>query len=743
MLNPIVSLSAGTPPTEGGVTGTYRIKLNTPAPVGGLTINFNTTGSTATLNNDYNFALGANLTAVTANSFTIAEGATTATLNLVAHADTLIDPDETVLVNLTAGTDYQLATGTFSPKADYAAGSGSYSISTGDFNNDGHLDLAVTNPNSNTVSVLMGNATGFDTKIDYATGLSPVSVSTGDFNGDGKLDLAVANASSNTVSVLLRNATNTGFDANVDYATGANPFSVSVGDFNRDGKLDLAVANLSSNTVSVLLGNATGFDANVDYATSSNPLSVSVGDFNNDGKLDLAVANYTSSTVSVLLANATGFDDRVDYATGLNPRFVNVGDFNNDGKLDLAVANSSNDTVSVLLANATGFDAKIDYATGFNPASVNVGDFNNDSKLDLAVTNYGSDTVSVLFGNATGFDTKVDYATGLFPNSVSVGDFNNDGKLDLAVANNGGNNASVLLNDANPTATLIIAEAPLNTAPIAVNDTLTAIEDTVIIYTDTQLLSNDNPSNKTVLSSDSKPLVIASVSSGANGTAVLSADGKTVTFTPNVNFNGVADFTYQASDGTLTSNSATVTVNVDAVNDAPTLTAFSLPVSTGNENHEITVSFADLQTQGNEADVDGSVDAFVIKAVSTGTLKIGVNAATATQWNALSNHTIDATHQAYWTPAANTNGTLNAFTAVAKDNDNLESVTPVQATVNVAAMVTVPPHVTISAGTNPVEGSTVGNFNVTLDSPAPAGGLTVNYTLTGLATLSTDYTVTA
>ncbi|OYV18606.1 MAG: hypothetical protein CG439_1221 [Methylococcaceae bacterium NSP1-2] len=491
-----------------------------------------------------------------------------------------------------------------------------------------------------------------------------------------------------------------------------------MGDFNRDGKLDLAVANLSSNTVSVLLGNATGFDANIDYATSSNPLSVSVGDFNNDGKLDLAVAIYTSSTVSVLLANATGFDDRVDYATGLNPRFVNVGDFNNDGKLDLAVANYTSSN----------------YATGFNPASVNVGDFNNDSKLDLAVTNYGSDTVSVLFGNATGFDTKVDYATGLFPNSVSVGDFNNDGKLDLAVANSGGNT---------PTATLIITEAPLNTAPIAVNDTLTAIEDTAIIYTDTQLLSNDNPSNKTVLSSDSKPLVIASVSSGANGTAVLSADGKTVTFTPNVNFNGVADFTYQASDGTLTSNSATVTVNVDAVNDAPTLTAFSLPVSTGNENHEITVSFADLQTQGNEADVDGSVDAFVIKAVSTGTLKIGVNAATATQWNALSNHTIDATHQAYWTPAANTNGTLNAFTAVAKDNDNLESVTPVQATVNVAAMVTVPPHVTISAGTNPVEGSTVGNFNVTLDSPAPVGGLTVNYTLTGSATLSTDYTVTA
>ena len=49
------------------------------------------------------------------------------------------------------------------------------------------------------------------------------SVSVGDFNNDGKLDLAVANQDSNTVSVLLRNAANTGFDTKVDYATGLNP----------------------------------------------------------------------------------------------------------------------------------------------------------------------------------------------------------------------------------------------------------------------------------------------------------------------------------------------------------------------------------------------------------------------------------------------------------------------------------------------------------------------------------------
>ena len=46
-------------------------------------------------------------------------------------------------------------------------------------------------------------------------------------------------------------------------------------------------------------------------------------------------------------------------------------------------------------------------------------------------------------------------------------------------------------------------------------------------------------------------LTIASVTSGAGGTAVLNADG-TVTFTPNANFNGAADFTYTVTDGSAT-----------------------------------------------------------------------------------------------------------------------------------------------------------------------------------------------
>jgi len=598
---PTVTVTAGITPVE-GASGSFIVTLDSPAPAGGLTINYNVSG-TATLNTDYTVSAGANITAVTAGSFTIAAGQTTANLTINAVYDGIADPNETIKLRLSQGTGYQFSyPATFDPKVDVATGSFPMSVSVGDFNGDGKTDLAVANANSHTVSVLLRNAanTGFEPKVDFATDITPFSVSVGDFNGDGKTDLVVANFSSDTVSVLLRNAANTGFEPKVDFAVGSNPSSVSVGDFNGDGKTDLAVANSYSNTVSVLLRNAanTGFDPKVDFATGMDPRSVSVGDFNGDGKTDLVVANYSSGAVSVLLRNAanTGFDPKVDFATDSTPSSVSVGDFNGDGKTDLAVANLNNNTVLVLLRNAanTGFEPEVDVATGSYPISVSVGDFNGDGKTDLAVANRDSNTVSVLLRNAanTGFDPKVDFATGLYPKSIGVGDFNGDGKTDLAVTNTNSNTVSVLLNSTLLSATLTITD-----------------------------------------------------------------------------------------------------------NAAPTLTAFASTVASGNEDSQVTVTFANLQTQGNEADVNGTVTAFVIKAVSTGSLKIGASAATATAWNASSNTTVDTTNQAFWTPAANANGSLNAFTVVAKDNGGVESATAIQAKVAVTPVNDTPTGLVTITGT--------------------------------------------
>lgn len=135
------------------------------------------------------------------------------------------------------------------------------------------------------------------------------------------------------------------------------------------------------------------------------------------------------------------------------------------------------------------------------------------------------------------------------------------------------------------------------------------------------------------------------------------------------------------------------------LNTAPTFTALASTVATGNEDSQIEITFADLLAQGNEADVDGTVDSFVIKTVSTGTLLIGVDAAHATAWDAVTNNTVDANHIAYWTPVANANGTLNAFTAVSKDNGGLESITPVQTTVNITTVNDLPTGTVSISGT--------------------------------------------
>ncbi|WP_322647924.1 FG-GAP-like repeat-containing protein [Nostoc sp. ChiVER01] len=468
---PKISITAGTSPKEGVTDGTFTISLDTPAPVGGLVVNFNTTG-TATATTDYTLAAGTNITDVTANTFTIAAGQTTATLTVKAIADGVSDPNETVTVNLEASPDYILganSTANFQPATNFSVGTSPFSVAVGDFNGDGKLDLAAANRDSNNVSVLLGNGSGsFATATNFSVGNNPISVRVGDFNGDGKLDLAAANINGNNVSVLLGDGSGN-FATATNFSVGTSPISVRVGDFNGDGKLDLAAANIDSNNVSVLLGNGSGsFATATNFSVGTNPRSVTVGDFNGDGKLDLAAANINGNNVSVLLGNGSGsFATATNFSVGTNPISVTVGDFNGDGKLDLAAANINSNDVSVLLGDGTGsFATATNFSVGTSPFSVTVGDFNGDGKLDLAA-NVSSNNVSVLLGDGTGsFATATNFSVGTSPISVTVGDFNGDGKLDLAAANINSNNVSVLLN-ANPSATLTIAEpvAPVITLP--------------------------------------------------------------------------------------------------------------------------------------------------------------------------------------------------------------------------------------------------------------------------------------
>jgi VCBS repeat-containing protein len=118
------------------------------------------------------------------------------------------------------------------------------------------------------VSVLLGAPGGsFGAANNFPAGGSlPASVAVADLDGDTHLDLAVANELSRSVSVLLGAGDGT-FAAPASFAAGSGPFSVTAGDLDGDGRLDLAVANLGSDDVSVLLNNHPPVAADDAYST--------------------------------------------------------------------------------------------------------------------------------------------------------------------------------------------------------------------------------------------------------------------------------------------------------------------------------------------------------------------------------------------------------------------------------------------------------------------------------------------
>ncbi|MBC7695808.1 MAG: VCBS repeat-containing protein [Burkholderiales bacterium] len=293
------------------------------------------------------------------------------------------------------------------------------------------------------VTVLLGIGTGsFSVNNSFYTGVAPVNIETKDFNNDGVIDLALNN--NGYISLLLGSGAGIFISNNFaleDAPIAATYNSIESADFNSDGINDLVVTNTHLSTVSVLLGLGAGqFSPAVNFTVGLYPKGVATGDFNGDSKIDLAVTNDNSADVSVLLGTGTGsFSSAVNYLGNSNPNAITVNDFNGDGYSDFAFVCSTGNSLFIRLGNASGtLPSGGAYSVGNFPISVNSGDFNGDGKMDLVTANKTTNSVSVLINNGTGsFLSAVNYTTSISGNSptyVLTGDFNGDTKIDLGVA---------------------------------------------------------------------------------------------------------------------------------------------------------------------------------------------------------------------------------------------------------------------------------------------------------------------
>jgi len=345
-------------------------------------------------------------------------------------------------------------------------------ITTADLNEDGKPDLAIAG-NVQTY-VFLGNGDGTFTPAagspmrmpspPYDNFASPYTgpIAAGDFNNSGHLGLAVGEFQNMAVVILLGRGDGTFVFSSAEFAQslGGSMSDVQPADFNGDGNLDLAVANEFTGVSPVVLGYGSGaFNTAGNLYTLSFAVGEATGDFNADGKLDVIVASggtdaYPYSSVSVSLGKGNGTFTQGSgspVSVGKNLSAIVAADFNGDGNLDLAVTDYDRNTAMIMLGNGDGtFGSPATIAVGNQPYSILAGDFNRDGKVDLAVANYGDGTITLLLGNGDGTFTEASdspYAAGSDPYQMVTADFNGDGKLDLAVVNLTAGTVSILLQE--------------------------------------------------------------------------------------------------------------------------------------------------------------------------------------------------------------------------------------------------------------------------------------------------------
>ncbi len=395
---------------------------------------------------------------------------TTADLKGASHDDLLLaNADGSVSVLLGDGT------GNFMPLTAQSVASGPLSsIVAGDFNGDGKPDIAITQPNSSTLTVLLGRGDGtFQAGASYAVGNRPVSVRAVNLTGNGVTDLITVNRAANTFSVLLGNGDGT-FKPAADFVAGNSPLALAAGDFNGDGHPDLAIVNSQDGTVSVPLGLGDGsFIAAPAYKSELETRAIASGDLNGDGLPDLVVTNYCGSdsacasagSATVFLANKDGsYRAASTIALGSGPVAVALADLNGDKKLDLVALNRNDKTMMVMPGNGDGtFGPPQVYSLPSSPSALFVGDFNGDKIPDLAIASDCGQTtctepgsVEVWLGRGDGsLAASASYPVGYSPVSIAAGDLHGTGHLDLVIANACGDDG-VCQSDG--TATLLVGD---------------------------------------------------------------------------------------------------------------------------------------------------------------------------------------------------------------------------------------------------------------------------------------------
>ena len=464
----------------------------------------------------------------------------------------------------------------FAPPVSYPA-PGASAAAAGDFDGDGRVDVVTANgvAGSHGVSILLTNSDGsLQAARDFVTNTDPTAVVVGDFNGDGHTDIAAADKATNTLSILLGNGDGTLQAAN-SIGLAGSPTSIFASDINGDGKSDLVLVLQTGFTYmdAILLSSG---DGTFSQSTFAGPFGVVVADFNGDGKPDLCLYGLgVGPDAAIKFGNGDGTftDSPAPFTLGVpfEANLAVAGDFNGDGKVDLygefvsGAATRAGFVFSPYIALGNGDGTFSVSSSGVSSLGVGgenllVGDFNRDGKLDVAgvfpgpaatrLTHPTRNTVRVIYGRGDGsfiygaggvrFEFPAGPSTSVFTGATLVSsDFDGNGAPDFAWASGSGIN---VIRNANGNPPLLAA--------LSVNSNF--------------VVGGEKTVSATVTVGDPAPAGGAVVALASSDPAVFFPAGSTATIPE-----GATSATFDVSTGAVAAaNLVTITASWNGVNQS-------------------------------------------------------------------------------------------------------------------------------------------------------------------------------
>ncbi|MFT6069839.1 MAG: VCBS repeat-containing protein [Bacteriovoracaceae bacterium] len=474
---------------------------------------------------------------------------------------------------------------TYTPSANYN-GSDSFTYKT----NDGSLDsntatVNITVNSINDAPTLVGpqaESTNEDTALNFNLDAGT------DLDGDSLSYLIVGGVSNGALSCTGGTSRACVYTPNTNY-NGSDSFTYKV----NDGTVD-------SNTITV---NITVNSIN-DSPVLTGPQSQSVNEdillsFNLDAATDVDLDAQTYSVVSNVsngVLSCTGGASRACTYQG-NANFNGADSFtykSNDGTVDSntvtvnITVNSINDapTLSTPQAQSTNEDVALNFNLG------TATDVDGDAQTYAVVSTTTNGSLSCTGGASTAC-TYTPNAN--FFGSDSFTYKSNDGTVDSNTAT-----VNITVNSVNDAPVLTGPQAQSTNEDVVLNFNLGAASD---IDGDTQSYSV--------------------VSTTTNGSLSCTGGASTsCSYTPSANYNGADSFTYKSNDGTVDSNTVTVNITVNSINDVPTL---STPQAQST-NEDVALNF----NLGTATDVDGDAQTYAVVSTTTnGSLSCTGGASTA------------------------------------------------------------------------------------------------------------------